>query len=108
MGRDRRFARPTEGRARSGGLRVGEMERDCFVGYGAAMLLNERLLKSSDLFAADVCRSCGFLGYKGYCQYCRARGTVSKVNVPYAFKLLLQELQGMSISTRLVLDGHQK
>jgi DNA-directed RNA polymerase III subunit RPC2 len=95
---------PTEGRARSGGLRVGEMERDCMVGYGASMLLNERLLKSSDLFVADICRLCGFLGYKGFCPYCRKRGCVSKVNIPYAFKLLLQELQGMGISTRLVLD----
>lgn len=96
---------PTEGRARNGGLRVGEMERDCMVGYGAAMLLNERLLKSSDLFTADVCCQCGHLGFKGYCSYCHTKGSVSKVNMPYAFKLLLQELQGMSISTRLVLDS---
>lgn len=96
---------PTEGRARSGGLRVGEMERDCMVGYGAAMLLNERLLKSSDLFTADVCGRCGHLGYKGYCPYCHAKGCVSKVNMPYAFKLLIQEMQGMGISTRLVLDS---
>ncbi|CUE72376.1 DNA-directed RNA polymase III, putative [Bodo saltans] len=95
---------PTEGRARSGGLRVGEMERDCMVGYGAAMLLNERLLKSSDIFTADVCSHCGHLGFKGYCPYCHAKGTISKVNMPYAFKLLLQEMQGMGISTRLVLD----
>lgn len=95
---------PTEGRARSGGLRVGEMERDCMVGYGAAMLLNERLLKSSDLFTADVCTSCGHLGYKGFCPYCHTRGCVSKVNMPYAFKLLLQEMQGMGISAKLVLD----
>ncbi|ESL07922.1 hypothetical protein TRSC58_04384 [Trypanosoma rangeli SC58] len=95
---------PTEGRSRSGGLRVGEMERDCMVGYGASNLLNERLLLSSDLFTVDTCRSCGFLGYCGYCPYCNTRNTVSHVNVPYAFKLLLQELQGMGISTRLSLD----
>ncbi|RNC58276.1 putative DNA-directed RNA polymerase polypeptide [Trypanosoma cruzi] len=95
---------PTEGRSRSGGLRVGEMERDCMVGYGASNLLNERLLLSSDLFTVDTCRSCGFLGYCGYCPYCNTKNTVSHVNVPYAFKLLLQELQGMGISTRLSLD----
>jgi DNA-directed RNA polymerase III subunit RPC2 len=96
---------PTEGRARSGGLRVGEMERDCMVGFGAAMLLNERLLKSSDLFTADICRLCGYLGYKGYCPYCHTKGSISKVNMPYAFKLLMQEMQGMGITTRLVLDS---
>ncbi|ORC89093.1 putative DNA-directed RNA polymerase III subunit [Trypanosoma theileri] len=95
---------PTEGRSRSGGLRVGEMERDCMVGYGASNLLNERLLLSSDLFTVDTCRSCGFLGYCGYCPYCNTKNTVSHVNVPYAFKLLLQELQGMGISIRLSLD----
>lgn len=96
---------PTEGRARNGGLRVGEMERDCMVGYGAAMLLNERLLKSSDLFTADVCQVCGHLGYKRFCPYCATKGTVSRVNMPYAFKLLLQELQGMGISARLSLES---
>lgn len=95
---------PTEGRSRSGGLRVGEMERDCMVGYGASNLLNERLLISSDLFTADVCQQCGNLGYSGLCPYCRKRGTTSKVNMPYAFKLLIQEMQGMGISMRLSLD----
>eukprot|EP00758_Cryptobia_borreli_P001347 Tbor_TRINITY_DN2163_c0_g2::TRINITY_DN2163_c0_g2_i1::g.5426::m.5426/K03021/RPC2, POLR3B; DNA-directed RNA polymerase III subunit RPC2 len=96
---------PTEGRARNGGLRVGEMERDCMVGYGASMLLNERLLKSSDLFTSDVCSACGHLGYRGFCPYCGVKGTVSSVNMPYAFKLLLQEMQGMGISTRLSLEA---
>lgn len=95
---------PTEGRARHGGLRVGEMERDCMVGYGAANILYERLLVSSDLFAADVCHNCGYLGYQGICQYCKTTGTVSKVNMPYAFKILIQEMQGMGISMRLTLD----
>lgn len=95
---------PTEGRAREGGLRIGEMERDCMVGYGAAMLLNERLLISSDAFPVDVCRTCGYLGYRGRCSYCRTSNTTSTVTMPYAFKLLLQEMQGMGIATRLVLD----
>lgn len=96
---------PTEGRARHGGLRVGEMERDCMVGYGAANLVHERLLLSSDLFAADVCNVCGYLGYNGRCQFCKSSAAVSKVNIPYAFKILMQELQGMGISLRLLLDG---
>lgn len=73
------------------------------VGYGAANLLNERLLLSSDLFTADVCQECGVLGYRGYCTYCKRRGVTAKVNMPYAFKLLMQELQGMGISMRLSL-----
>lgn len=95
---------PTEGRARHGGLRVGEMERDCMVGYGASNVLYERLLVSSDMFAADVCNKCGFLGYSGACHYCKTPGTVSRVNMPYAFKILLQELQGMGISVKLSID----
>ncbi|CAD2215323.1 DNA-directed RNA polymerase III subunit RPC2 [Angomonas deanei] len=96
---------PTEGRARSGGLRVGEMERDCMVGYGASNLLNERLLVSSDLFTADICKVCGHLGYGSICTFCKKKGDTVKVNIPYAFKLLIQELQGMSISVRLSLNN---
>ncbi|PHH66645.1 hypothetical protein CDD81_6482 [Ophiocordyceps australis] len=58
---------PTEGRSRSGGLRLGEMERDCLIAYGASQLLLERLMLSSDATEIDICQQCGLFGYRGYC-----------------------------------------
>lgn len=101
---------PTEGRARDGGLRLGEMERDCLIGYGAAMLILERLMISSDQFEAQVCTQCGLLGYhhhgtgRDLCQQCANGGTVSTLKLPYACKLLFQELQSMNICPRLTLS----
>ena len=65
---------PTEGRSRDGGLRVGEMERDCLIGYGAASLIMERLMLSSDAFEVHVCSECGFIGYQAACTYCDKGG----------------------------------
>ena len=64
---------PTEGRAKEGGLRVGEMERDCLIGYGAASLIMERFMHSSDAFEVFVCSRCGFIGYQGHCTYCATK-----------------------------------
>jgi DNA-directed RNA polymerase III subunit RPC2 len=94
---------PTEGRARDGGLRLGEMERDCLIGYGASMLLLERLMISSDQFEIDVCDDCGLLGYSGWCQFCKSSRNVSSIKIPYACKLLFQELQSMNVVVRLSL-----
>ena len=99
---------PTEGRSRDGGLRLGEMERDCLVGYGASALLMERLMISSDACVAHVCRECGMLGYKdanrqGWCQYCKCGENLSELRIPYACKLLFQELQSMNIYPKLCL-----
>ncbi|KAJ9598562.1 hypothetical protein L9F63_010753, partial [Diploptera punctata] len=97
---------PTEGRSREGGLRLGEMERDCLIGYGASMMLVERLMISSDAFDVDVCNQCGLLAYSGWCQSCRSSGSVSTISIPYACKLLFQELRSMNIVPRLTLKNY--
>ena len=95
---------PTEGRSRDGGLRLGEMERDCLIAYGASQLLLERLMLSSDAHVVDICETCGLMGYQGYCHTCRKSGGVVKMTIPYAAKLLIQELLSMNISARLKLE----
>ncbi|KAG6334311.1 hypothetical protein ID866_4776 [Astraeus odoratus] len=95
---------PTEGRSRDGGLRLGEMERDCLIGYGATQLLLERLMISSDKFEVNACESCGLMGYNGWCPYCKSSKKMAKLTIPYAAKLLFQELMAMNVVPRLVLD----
>ncbi|GMH82897.1 hypothetical protein TL16_g09418, partial [Triparma laevis f. inornata] len=94
---------PTEGRSRDGGLRLGEMERDCLIAYGASNLIMERLMTASDAFTANVCMKCGLLQYKNWCQFCRDGEKVVDIRLPYACKLLFQELQSMNVLPRLKL-----
>lgn len=100
---------PTEGRAREGGLRFGEMERDCLIGHGAALLLQERMLESSDKVLMYVCSDCGLIGWfdrkksKYVCPLHGDKGRLYPVKVSYAFKLLLQELMSMMVYPKLVL-----
>jgi DNA-directed RNA polymerase subunit B len=100
---------PTEGRARGGGLRFGEMERDCLVGHGAARLLQDRLLEESDKAIIYICENCGYIAYydskqrRYVCRLCEKSAIVSPVQMSYAFKLLLQEMMSLSFSPRLVL-----
>ena len=103
--KDQLNRQPMEGRSKDGGLRLGEMERDCFVGYGASCLLLERLMLNSDVFLASICGKCGYLGMKGFCQYCGDGSNMSNIKMPYAFKLLTQELMSMNIKVKFKMDN---
>ena len=98
---------PPDGRARDGGLRWGEMERDVGIAHGAAFLLREKLLEASDKYTVYVCNICGLFANKMpkkdvyHCPSCKNSTRISKVILPYAFKLLIQELMSVQIITRL-------
>lgn len=97
---------PNEGRSRDGGLRFGEMERDCQISHGAALFLKDRLVDSSDACPMHFCQTCGLLAFnrihktEAECGACGKKAR--KAKCPYAFKLLMQEMMGMSIAPRMV------
>ena len=99
---------PAEGRARDGGLRFGEMERDVIVAHGASAFLKERMMEASDNFQVHVCKGCGLIAVanKGRgiwnCTGCGNTTDFSQVRIPYAYKLFLQELESMNVSSRLL------
>jgi len=100
---------PLEGRAREGGLRFGEMERDAIIGHGASQFLKERFFECSDKYEMYICDTCGYIAVGNdnktlyRCLACRAEGRqsrISKIMIPYASKLLIQEIISMGISVR--------
>jgi len=99
---------PAEGRCRDGGLRFGEMERDCMVSHGASRFTKGRLYDASDKYQVNVCKRCGMVAaynekMKIYnCKTCDNRTDFNYVEIPYACKLLFQELQTMNIAPRIM------
>ncbi|UCG95005.1 MAG: DNA-directed RNA polymerase subunit B [archaeon] len=97
---------PTEGRANEGGLRFGEMEKDCLIAHGAPLLLRERF--SSDDSIMPVCEKCGGMGVydwrknKHFCPRC-GKSKIKEVKMSYAFKLMLDELKSLMILPKLHL-----
>ena len=101
---------PVDGRANGGGLRWGEMERDCGVAHGAAAVLHERMMISSDKYDAPICEKCGLIGTviqaeswePMKCSMC-GETNIHIIQMPYAGKLMMQELMSMGISPQLVI-----
>jgi DNA-directed RNA polymerase II subunit RPB2 len=102
---------PAEGRSREGGLRLGEMERDCILAHGTAQFAKERLLDMSDKFRVYICKQCGTFVTAGnpykniyYCKTCNNSTNIAEVHLPYAYKLLTQELMSLSIVPKIITE----
>ena len=111
---------PAEGRSRDGGFRIGEVERDVMIAHGMSKFCRERLYDVSDKYTAHVCRKCGMLvsyndGDKNrmyasadftihLCKNCDNKTDFAKVDIPYAYKLMSQELQTINIVPRIITE----
>jgi DNA-directed RNA polymerase beta subunit len=99
---------PAEGRSRDGGLRFGEMERDAMVGHGASRFTKGRMYDCSDKYEVNVCRKCGNIASYNtersihFCKTCDNRSDFALVQIPYACKLLFQELATMNVAPRIM------
>jgi DNA-directed RNA polymerase beta subunit len=109
---------PAEGRSRDGGFRIGEMERDVMIAHGMSKFCRERLYDVSDKYSVHVCKKCGIVASyndgnknKAYsqadftihlCKNCNNTTDFAKVEIPYAYKLMAQELQTINIVPRLI------
>jgi DNA-directed RNA polymerase II subunit RPB2 len=104
---------PLEGRSRDGGLRMGEMERDCLVTHGCANFMRDRFFCNSDQYRIHICERCGLtaqsnlkkMTYECRTPTCVGRpAKICQIEIPYACKLLFQEMMSMCISTRIFTD----
>ena len=102
---------PAEGRAREGGLRFGEMERDCVASHGVMEFTKERFMECSDGFHCYTCRKCGLIAIANpvtniwLCKGCNNTTEFASIHIPYAYKLLVQELETMNIGSRIFTQG---
>jgi len=115
---------PAEGRSRDGGFRIGEMERDVMIAHGMSKFCRERLYDVSDKYSAYVCRKCGMLAAYNdgsqktaiqgretgsefsvhLCNTCHNMTDFARVEIPYAYKLMSQELQTINVVPRLITE----
>lgn len=101
---------PAEGRARDGGLRFGEMERDCMISHGASAFTRDRIYGASDKFEVHTCNKCGLIAVFNqeknihYCKTCENKVDFKRVLLPYSCKLLFQELISMNIAPRIIAE----
>ena len=101
---------PAEGRSRDGGLRFGEMEKDAMVSHGASRFTRGRMYDASDKYSVFICKKCGLIAsyndkmHIHHCRTCDNRTDFAYVEIPYACKLLFQELNTMNIAPRIMTD----
>ena len=111
---------PAEGRSRDGGFRIGEMERDVMIAHGMTRFCKDRLYDVSDKYSVFVCKKCGMnacyndgTANKMYvkndvkihlCKTCGNINDFAKVNMPYSYKLLSQELQAINVVPRIICE----
>ena len=99
---------PAEGRARDGGLRMGEKDIECNWAHGINMFLKERIMECSNNFRIHICKQCGYMAIANpekniwLCRNCKNTTNFAELRVPYAFKLLMQEIQSMNLGTKFI------
>jgi DNA-directed RNA polymerase II subunit RPB2 len=109
---------PAEGRSRDGGFRIGEMERDVMLAHGMSRFCRERLYDVSDKYTTYSCKKCGMLATYNdgkqstfsndftvhHCRTCDNKTDFARIEIPYAYKLMAQELQTINVVPRLITE----